>query len=97
MTALSEKMPILPRLKHAFRVAAVQTPGHCRVLPTDNAFHGKSIVRYADVTAYSEKACDTNFWLSGRRGRAAALAPVRRSNRTCSFPASGFHKGTSST
>jgi ligand-binding sensor protein len=35
--------------------------------------------------------------LSGRRGRAAALAPVRRSNRTCSFPASGFHKGTSST
>ena len=31
--------------------------------------------------------------LSGRRGRTAALTPVRRSNRTYSFPVSGFHKG----
>ncbi len=31
--------------------------------------------------------------VSGRRGRAAALAPVRRSNRTYGFPVSGFHKG----
>ena len=33
--------------------------------------------------------------VSGRRGRTAVLAPVRRSNRTCSFPASGFHKNAS--
>ena len=35
--------------------------------------------------------------VSGRRGRAVALAPVRRSNRTCGFPASGFHKDASVT
>jgi len=32
--------------------------------------------------------------LSGRRRRPAGLTSVRRSNRTCSFPASSFHKGT---
>ena len=30
--------------------------------------------------------------LSGRRWRACALATVRRPNRTCSFPAYGFHE-----
>jgi hypothetical protein len=32
--------------------------------------------------------------LSGRRWRACALATVRRSNCTCSFPAYSFHEGS---
>src|SRR3954447_3565663 len=35
--------------------------------------------------------------LSGRRRRAEALASVRRSNWTCGFPASSFHRSASAT
>src|SRR3954470_24360588 len=35
--------------------------------------------------------------LSGRRRRTEALASVRRSNWTCGFPASSFHRGASTT
>jgi len=35
--------------------------------------------------------------LSGRRRRTKVLASVRRSNWTCGFPASSFHKGASAT
>src|SRR6516165_804018 len=35
--------------------------------------------------------------VSGRRRRTGVLASVRRSNWTCGFPASSFHKGASAT
>src|SRR5712692_1796047 len=37
-------------------------------------------------------AAFTALKVSGRRWRACALATVRRSNRTCGFPAYGFHE-----
>ncbi|MBU4273737.1 MAG: hypothetical protein KKA28_17895, partial [Planctomycetes bacterium] len=44
-TALSEKMPILPKLNRAIRLPELFASGNRWTLPADNAFDAKSIVR----------------------------------------------------
>ncbi|MCG2682865.1 MAG: hypothetical protein L6306_04540, partial [Planctomycetales bacterium] len=45
ITALSEKMPILPKLNRAIRLPELFASGNRWTLPADNAFDAKSIVR----------------------------------------------------
>src|SRR3954471_9576648 len=48
-------------------------------------------------SAGSGRARSPASQVSGRRRRTEALASVRRSNWTCGFPASSFHRGASTT
>ncbi|MBU4270525.1 MAG: hypothetical protein KKA28_01450, partial [Planctomycetes bacterium] len=45
ISALSEKMPILPKLNRAIRLPELFASGNRWTLPADNAFDAKSIVR----------------------------------------------------
>jgi len=47
------------------------------------------------VTPFGPSRFRDFFPVGSEEARVAALASVRRSNRTCSFPASGFHQGAS--
>ena len=50
LTALSEKMPILRKLKRAIYEPALQASGDCQILPAGNAPHAEPIITDRDVS-----------------------------------------------
>jgi hypothetical protein len=60
-TALSEKMPIFPKLNHAIRLPNLLASGNWQILPADDVLNARLITKRDDVTCCRQKPCNANF------------------------------------